>query len=438
MKKKIISILLILIFVLNYSVVFAETNIIETISMKFVNYDATAEYKIEIKDNANKKIIIKLKNMRVIESYVCNYDEKLDLKSITEIKYLDSEDLYRIEIEDIIDSKYQLDYSNKYEYSIYVNDKLKKKEDGNNCYVNSNKSNSKNKYYTFYIDYDKTGDLSDQAATLGIKVYWVSYIIFILIFIYMKKYGFRRMQAKRHGGLVKENKIGYCREIPKYINLEMAYASLYYCSKISSKTLKNGIIGAFILKWSNEENITITEKGKKVYSIDLQIGNFAKTEVEQELYDILTRAAGDNKIIDNREFKIWSRKNNDILDKWYDKILSYFRKDNLKVESEALLGFKKFLLDYSLIDERRHIEVKTWKDYLIYAQILGISDEVNKQFSKIYPDCSKIVQISAMSVEDAIFKFTFISVLMGIPMLLGIFSAIIIALAYYVIQLVFY
>lgn len=438
MRKKIISILLFLIFILNYLVVFAETTIIENISMKFVDYDINAEYMIEIKDSANKKLIIKLNNMEVIESYVLNHGEKLDLKSVTKIKYSDLDDSYRIELEEITNSKYQLDYNNKYEYSIYVNGKLRKNNKDNNCYMNLYKSSSEDKYYTFYISYDKFEDLSNQAMVFGIKVYCFLFVTFILMYVYMKINGLRRIQAKRHGGIVKENQIEYCREIPKDMFLETAYSSLYYCSKISSKTLKKGIVGAFILKWFNEDNIIITTKGNKTYNIDLQSGNFAKTEIEQELYDILKMAAGDNKTIDNKEFKKWSKRNNAVLDKWYEKILSYFKTDNLKEECESLLGLKKFLLDYSLIDERKHMEVKIWEDYLIYAQILGISEEVNKQFSNIYPNQSKIMQISLMNIDDIVIKLIEIRLLMIMPMGLSIIPATIIAFLYYFIKLIFY
>ena len=35
--------------------------------------------------------------------------------------------------------------------------------------------------------------------------------------------------------------------------------------------------------------------------------------------------------------------------------------------------------------EREYFEVKTWEEYLIFAQLMGIADKVAEQFSKIYP-----------------------------------------------------
>ena len=42
--------------------------------------------------------------------------------------------------------------------------------------------------------------------------------------------------------------------------------------------------------------------------------------------------------------------------------------------------------EFSRIDDKEAIEVKLWEYYLIYAQILGIAEKVEKQFKKLYPE----------------------------------------------------
>ena len=61
-------------------------------------------------------------------------------------------------------------------------------------------------------------------------------------------------------------------------------------------------------------------------------------------------------------------------------------KDGLKEEAIKLAGLKKFLNEFSRIKERQVIEVKLWKEYLIFAQIFGIAKEVANQFKDYYPD----------------------------------------------------
>lgn len=290
-------------------------------------------------------------------------------------------------------------------------------------------------YYNVIAE-NKVEDVSNQTYIFGQKVYIVSFVIFLITNSYMKFYSKRRIKSIKYGGIVNEKKVEYCREIPKWIDLELAYASLYHYSKISTKKLKNGIIGAFLLKWSNNDNIMITDKGNSVFSIDLKDGNFRKTENEQELYNMLKIAAGSNNIIDNNELKIWSRKNKKEIEKWHNKLLSSAFNDNLKPEAEALLGLKKFLTDYSLIEERKHIEVKIWEEYLIYAQLLGIADEVSKQFKAIYPDYSKIGQLSVMNINDIVVEYVFFRIFLVVPMALALFVTMIISLLYYIAHMI--
>ena len=51
-----------------------------------------------------------------------------------------------------------------------------------------------------------------------------------------------------------------------------------------------------------------------------------------------------------------------------------------------LLGLKKYLTEFSLINEREIKETAIWQDYLVYATLMGIADKTIKQFKKIYPD----------------------------------------------------
>ena len=45
-----------------------------------------------------------------------------------------------------------------------------------------------------------------------------------------------------------------------------------------------------------------------------------------------------------------------------------------------------FFKEFTSLNEKQPIEVKQWREYLIYAQILGIADKVAKDFNKFYPN----------------------------------------------------
>ncbi len=262
----------------------------------------------------------------------------------------------------------------------------------------------------------------------------MSYFFYLIVCLYFLFFGIKKIQAMKYGGIVKDKNVDYSREKPKSINLELAFASLYYCSNIKRNTLKKGIIGAYLLKWANENKISITDKGNKVYHIDLKDGDFFKTDIEQELYDMLKDAAGSDNFINTSEFRDWYKAHSDILDNWHGKILSKEANVSLKPIAEYLIGLKKYLLDYSLIDERRHIEVKLWEEYLIYAQIMGISKEVNKQFKEIYPDYSKREQLLELDLGGTVFNLMIIYLFFLIPLGLAIPTSIIISIIYYILN----
>ncbi len=223
------------------------------------------------------------------------------------------------------------------------------------------------------------------------KMYTIFCILSFLFAIYVKIY---LILLEKNFLIRKKEDINYTREIPSWVNLESAYSSLYYNSNIKKKDLKKGIIGAFLLKWYYNDNIIITNSSNSVFNIDLKDGSFEKTKREQELYDMLKQAAGGNNTLDSNELKTWSKKNINSMELWYSRLLFNSFEVDLKQEAEILLGLKNFLLDYSLIDERSHIEVKVWESYLIYAQLLGITDKVNAEFKKLYPDdTGKLLQL---------------------------------------------
>ena len=138
---------------------------------------------------------------------------------------------------------------------------------------------------------------------------------------------------------------------------------------------------------------------------------------------MLKQAAGSNNTLDINELKTWSKKNINAMELWYSRLLFNSFESDLKQEAEILLGLKNFLLDYSLIDERSHIEVKVWESYLIYAQLLGITDKVNTEFKKLYPDdTGKLLQLDIKKRNgiqiDYIEVIIYILLIFSFPLLL--------------------
>ena len=56
-----------------------------------------------------------------------------------------------------------------------------------------------------------------------------------------------------------------------------------------------------------------------------------------------------------------------------------------QLEAQHLVGFRKYLNDFTLTGQREAVEVHLWQDYLIYGALLGIADKVAKQLKDIDP-----------------------------------------------------
>ena len=76
--------------------------------------------------------------------------------------------------------------------------------------------------------------------------------------------------------------------------------------------------------------------------------------------------------------------------------------DSMMDEAEQLMGLKNFLKDFTLINTREPIEVNLWDEYLMYAQIFGIADEVAKQFKKLYPEIVQNMDSMGFDYDDII------------------------------------
>ena len=123
------------------------------------------------------------------------------------------------------------------------------------------------------------------------------------------------------------------------------------------------------------------------------------------LYDMLKSASGSDEILQDNEFSRWSKRNYKTVNKWITDA-SKHGQDAMKVagqldqksilgtpkytpagqeEARKLLGFKKFLSDFTLISERGSQEVSLWQDYLVFGAMFGIADKVAKELHDINP-----------------------------------------------------
>lgn len=205
---------------------------------------------------------------------------------------------------------------------------------------------------------------------------------------------------------------GWYRDIPLEGNLFAAEYLLVKGKRFEVSAPAQNIIGALFLRWIMNGDVRVQADPASSRRVNLQFvsDSVSADDVEQDLYSYARAASGSNLLLEKNEFESWSKKNYQKMTGWPDRAVArgktwfhnkhYFEKDgvcNLDGQKEAchLVEFKNFLEDFTLSDQRGAVEVKLWKDYLVYAQLFGIADKVAKQFKKLYPSEYAMVEQSA-------------------------------------------
>lgn len=222
----------------------------------------------------------------------------------------------------------------------------------------------------------------------------------------------------------------YFRDNPNGGNLVMTH--ILYKDFDIWKNKETNVIGAIIMKLINNGNLEpLQEKsygffGNEKVSTSLKIGKEPEDPLLRELYDIIIKAAGDDGVLQENELKKYAQNNYEALidyiksldtkghnalnqESCYNKVGGNKLKDlNEKGQKELseVYGLRKFLDEFTLINERSVTEGVIWEDLMVYATLFGIAKKVLSELKKVYPE--KLVEIEKIShtyyVSDIYFR----------------------------------
>ena len=198
------------------------------------------------------------------------------------------------------------------------------------------------------------------------------------------------------------------RDIPLSGNLQQANDMLNAYKYFS--TDYNNLLSACILKLVNMGAITIESRLNKKGKTEQ---NFVIHELPdadgqplllRKIHGIFKSAAGNDTVLEPKELKSFmrSRHNESITDSFINALhtktgIAHY-KDRLE-DVRQVFGLKKFLKEFSLLDERHVNEVSLWKDYMIYATLFGIADQVINDMKKINPEYFNMDQVAAQMAD---------------------------------------
>lgn len=205
------------------------------------------------------------------------------------------------------------------------------------------------------------------------------------------------LSSKRRVLGCRPSQVDWCRDVPYCGDL---LAANYTLGRLGEIKKGSSFASAMILRMIYRGALETGKAGENKVDIYFNDEKASGLDPEaRELYDMLKAASGSDLILQDKEFSRWSKRNWKRVNKWVtdasergSKALknlnhmgSYFYTDLGKAEARKLLGFKKFLSDFTLVKERGSREVGLWQDYLVYASLYGIADQVAKELHDIDP-----------------------------------------------------
>ncbi len=207
----------------------------------------------------------------------------------------------------------------------------------------------------------------------------------------------RRFLLRRH----LQKQATYFRDLPARGDLKIANVVM---NSLSSAWISDyqGLFGALILRLINRGALLIENKAN-MYGAEphplLTIGprptarvsgaqSLPLTHTEQLFYNMLAGAAGSDRTLQPRELQRYLRKN--------DKEPFFTHLSNLTPSEQAtaqdsetirqILGLQKFLTDFTVIGIRSIQELPLWQEYLVYATLFGMAEQVSRNFGQLYSD----------------------------------------------------
>ena len=207
---------------------------------------------------------------------------------------------------------------------------------------------------------------------------------------------------------VNKNLLWY-RDIPLNGNLQQANDMINAYKYFG--TDYNNLLSACILKLIDMGAISIEQRlNSKGKTDQLFVIHELKDQGDQPLllrkiHSMFKTAAGDDTVLEPKELRSFMRssKNESITDSFINTLHTKTSISNYKERLDdvrQVFGLKKFLKEFSLLDERHVNEVSLWKDYMIYATLFGIADQVIKDMKKINPEYFNMDQVAAQMAND--------------------------------------
>ena len=233
-----------------------------------------------------------------------------------------------------------------------------------------------------------------------------------------------RSRKKRKQIMAWTKSVDYFKSIPLEGNLQQANDMLNAFNVGKVPNYKR-LISATILHLINEGVFSVepmmTEAGKMakrfVVKEELPVEK-DWSPLAYKMHEIFNKASGENHVLDPKELETFMENdNNRKVVKSFLNALHTMRTlefyENHKDEVCEVFGFKRFLEDFTLMNERHLTEAKLWNDYMVWATLYGNAEQVIKDMKAINPEFFKMDQVAIQLSDNDILPIVYASVFKG-------------------------
>lgn len=201
-------------------------------------------------------------------------------------------------------------------------------------------------------------------------------------------------------GVPSKRQIDWCRDVP--FNGDELVGDFVWRKLTSGASQDSPLAGAMILRMVEKGLISVSKDSSD--KIELHFSPSASFDgfpgCYKELFDMMKEASDSDQILQNKEFSRWSKSHIKRIDRWCNSVKTDATaalsaagwmspggkfSDSGKNQARTLVGFSKFLKEFTLIGERGTRDAGLWNDYLVFGMIFGIADKVAKELSDIDP-----------------------------------------------------
>ncbi len=214
--------------------------------------------------------------------------------------------------------------------------------------------------------------------------------------------------------------VDYFKSIPLEGNLQQANDMLNAFNFGKSPDYKR-LISATILQLINEGAFCIqpvmTETGEMTKRFVVKDLSLYKdlSPLAFKMHEIIKKASGTNSVLDPKELETFmDDKNQRKLVRSFIQML-YTKRDRKyyqkrQDEMNEVYGFKRFLEDFTLMNERHLTETRLWCDYMVWATLYGNAEQVMKDMKAINPEFFKIDQVASQLSDNLVLPAVYASI----------------------------